>query len=294
MRYIYLLCCLGITMIADGMTNEVSAQSIDCPARPTDQGAYLPCQVDVAPVPVIDTAGLTSMGYSACSGVEFHMIVGRDGTVNDVAVSNQTAGARLCERFAREWRFAPGTRGGRNVDVRMTAVLDYDVPSQQDLIWDPVIEWRDRGEDYLLKLAWNPPARSVALSTNALDSAFASVMQAVAAHGRLDDLDHYCVDLGDQSDRSDRVVALVGQLDVPVFERNECPSILQLEDGRIAYLRDPPYLHVGIRGEPRAAGADAIVVDAWYARGLGGAGFRCRADRTPLMWRAWCITVWAS
>ena len=85
MRYFYLLCCLGVTMMTDGMTNDVYAQSIDCPTQPTSQGAYLPCQVDVAPVPVIDTAGLTAMGYSACSGVEFHMIVGRDGAVNDDA-----------------------------------------------------------------------------------------------------------------------------------------------------------------------------------------------------------------
>ena len=269
MRYIYLLCCLGVTILGQGSFQELAAQSPDCPNQPTGQGAYLTCQLDQPPRPVLDPSGLTDMGYSACSGVEFHMIVGRDGGVTDVAVSNQTAGARLCERFARDWKFSPGVRAGRNVDVRMTAVLEYDVPSQKDLIWDPVIEWRERDEDYLLKLTWDPPVREMTLPLSALDSALASVMLAVAAHGKIDELDHYCIDLGDRANRSAGVVSLVGELDSPVFQRSECPSILKLADGKVAYLRDPPYLHVGIRGEPQAASADAIVVDAWYARGLG-------------------------
>lgn len=277
-----------------GAGRATAAQSLDCPVAEAGQSAYLICQIDVAPTPVIDTGALRDMEYAACSGAEFHVIVTRDGGVREAAVSDDTPGARLCENFALTWRFQPGTVRGRTVDVRMATTLRYTVPKRADLIWDPSIDWQPGRAGYVLSVRWAPAAGNIVFSTATRDSAFASVVKAVASHGRLENLDHYCVDLGDSQERTPDVIGLTGDLGAPTYSRDECPSIIQLAGGGVGYVRDPPYLHVGIRGSMRPASSRAVVVDAWYARGMGGAGFVCRAERVGLIWRARCLTIWSA
>ena len=132
------------------------------------------------------------------------------------------------------------------------------------------------------------------LSLTAQDSAMAAVLRTVALQGLFDELDHFCIDLPGRDQRSDAVQSLIGNLPRPLYTRASCPSIQPGPTGGVVYVRKPPYVHVGVRGRLGQESADEVMINAWFARGMGGAGFRCRAHRYTDSWGAICTTLWTA
>lgn len=275
------------------------AQGVTCPEdfESDEPGAavFLACQLDVLPNPEFDTHLLDTPGYRSCTEVPIRVIIDARGDV--VEAQSLDSSSPQCGGMARRWRFSPGRRGNDPVSVIMLAQLRYEEPEAKDLIWDPTVLLRGGdGALFDLVVAWQQSEHTVfrPLSIASIDSVFAGVLREMIGKGRQDDTDHYCVDLPIGSGRLARVFALMGEQKLPIYPRTGCPSIRTDDQGDVAYVTDRTYLHVGVRGQPRRAAFDAVVVDVWYSQGLSGAGFLCRTSRDVPLWDVRCVTLWAA
>ncbi len=288
--------CLIVFPMGAGVPTAVTAQTAACPPAATDALAavYLPCQIDSAPRPALDVAPPESLGILNCSGALLDIIVASDGTVGRVAVRAGAPRSEDCLDHVAKWQFAPGRVDGKAVPVRVPIQVQVQPPRPRDLLWDPLVEWANRADTIALTLEWREPAVGMfrPLPESAEDSALAAVVRDVAVRGLEAETHHYCLDLTGREHRFDRVARLIGELQRPLHARQGCPSIRTQRDGTVRYVTNPPYLHLGIRGRLRRAARDSYVIDAWYGRGLGGAGLLCRASRARPTWRVRCAVVW--
>jgi hypothetical protein len=275
------------------------AQGVTCPedfeADGPDASVFLACQLDVLPNPEFDPYLLDTPGYRSCAGVPLRVTIDSRGGVSE-AESLDSASPQ-CGGLARRWQFSPGRRGDEPVGVIMLTQLRYEKPEPKDLLWDPTVLLRGGdGALFELVVAWQPSEHENfrPLSIASIDSAFAGVLSEMIRIGRQDDTDHYCVDLSVGSGRLARVFALMGEQDLPIHPRSSCPSIRTDDKGDVSYDTDRPYLHVGVRGTPRRAAFDAVVVDVWFSQGLSGAGFWCRTSRDVPQWAIRCVSLWAA
>lgn len=268
-----------------------------CPEPGENQSAFALCQLDVPPRPRLDRASLEEARFPICPSTLMRVIVDERGHVREPEpLDTPTGDNPACESVARRWTFAPGFRHGSAVPSRLVVRFQYVEPTGKDSIWDPLISWSTRADTLTMSVEWKAPSPAAfgPLSAATRDSAIAAVMREVAARGYQSAANHLCLDLAGRENRFDAVTALMGTSVVAVFPRTECPSIRRDEDGTVTYVPNPPYLHVGIRGPVRPASRDAVVIDAWYSRGMPGAGYLCRATRATPAWTVRCFEVWKS
>ncbi len=277
----------------------VQGQGVTCPedfeTDGPDASVFLACQLDVLPTPEFDPHLLDTPGYRSCAEVPIRVVIDPRGDVSEA--QSLDAASPNCGGLARRWRFSPGRRGSEPVAVIMLAQLRYEKPEAKDLLWDPTVLLRGGdGALFDLVVVWQPSAQETfrPLSIASIDSAFAGVLGEMIHIGRQDDTDHYCIDLPVGSGRLARVFALMGEQELPIHPRSDCPSIRTDAKGDVSYVTDFPYLHVGVRGTPRRAAFDAVVVDGWFSQGLSGAGFWCRTSRNVPHWTVRCVSLWAA
>jgi hypothetical protein len=223
------------------------------------------------------------------------VVVDQRGRVQDPQPLDTPTGENpSCQSVARQWVFAPGFRNGSSVAVHLVIRFRFVEPQGKDSIWDPLISWSTRADTLTMSIEWKAPSPNAfpPFSVATRDSAIAAVMRTVAGNGYQSSINHVCLDLPGRQDRFESVTQIMGATTVAIFPRAQCPSIRHETDGSVTYIPTPPYLHVGIRGPVQPAARDALVIDAWYGRGMAGAGYLCRATRGTPTWSVECFEVW--